>query len=130
MEEIARLLIKESDLSPLTLSLADEVIQRLGDLIGGFEDEIERRQEAGQPKPGEGGGQMKPKLVPPIAEIKLIRRRQQDLGQKIENFWRRNRSIREGEVSDVQRRVLERLLLQQGRLARMLEALKKETFGD
>ena len=57
MREIARLL-EARDVGPLVLSMEREVIQRLGDLIGGFEDEIERRrdQPPGQPPPGGGSG--------------------------------------------------------------------------
>ena len=67
--------------------------------------------------------------MPPIVEIKLLRRLQQDLNRKIESFWRRNPGIGEGEVDDRQRRTLERLSHQQGRIKRDLDELMKKVFG-
>ena len=55
---------------------------------------------------------------------------QQDLNLKIENFWRRNPSVQEGRVDDQQRRTLERLYHQQGRLSRILKELKQAIYGN
>ena len=48
----------------------------------------------------------------------------------IENFWRRNPSVREGRINEQQRRTLERLYHQQGRLSRILKELKQAIYGN
>ncbi|MHC5011662.1 MAG: hypothetical protein ACYTG6_12070, partial [Planctomycetota bacterium] len=127
MHEISRLLGGQ-ETGPLVLGLEDEVIRRLEDLVGGFEDEIERRRNPPQQGQPQNGGP--PPLVPPIVEVKLIRRLQQDLNLKVETFWRRNPSVQEGKLTEAQRRTLERLYHQQGRLSRVLEELKRAVFGE
>jgi hypothetical protein len=129
MTEIARLL-QSSQLGPFVLGLEDEVLHALGDLIGGFTDEIQRRQQEdqGQGDPPEGGQQGKPPLVPPIVEIKLLRRLQQDVNLKLQNFWAQNPGAREGRMDDAQRRLLERLYHEQGGLAEDLEKLIETVF--
>src|SRR5262245_58037668 len=115
--EVARIL-EEDTPDAYVLGLMDEVSRAIADLIGAFEDEIQRRQ-----KPSQGQGQQgqqpngKPPLVPAIVELKLMRRMQNDLNQKVENFWRQNPGVRQGDLTDRQRRALERLYNQQGHIA-------------
>jgi hypothetical protein len=91
-------------------------------------DVIEQKQPPpgqGQPPPPPG----KPVLVPPITELKLMRRLQTDLNRKIETFKQTNPGISEGEVDDNQRRRLERLSHQQGRIQKTLDELIQKIFG-
>jgi hypothetical protein len=128
MAEIARLLEDEQYGRPVT-GLAEEVIHQITELIQAFEDEIQRRQQTG----GEGGGQPPPggkaPLVPPIVEIKLLRRMQMDLNGKVETFWRLNPAVREGTIDERQRRTLERLYNRQGKIADDLEKLVRSVYG-
>ena len=130
MAEIARLLEELHSLDVVE-GLADEVNHRLSDLILAFEEEIARRREEPgdeKQKPDESGESGKPVLVPPIVEIKLLRRLQLDVNGKLDSFWRRNPSLRDGRVDDVQRRTLERLYNEQGHIADDLEKLIKSVF--
>ena len=123
-------MLRRAELGPVILGLEDEVIYRLESLIGGFTDVIEQKQDEDQGQPPEQQpGQGKPPLVPPDVEIKLLRRLQQDLSTKIENFWRTNPEITEGKVSARARRTLERMSHHQGRIKRDLDALMKKVFG-
>jgi hypothetical protein len=128
MAEVGRLLADER-LGPLVLGLQDEVVHGLSNLIAGFEDEIQRRREPQRDGGGQAGGQGRPPLVPPSVEIKFLRRLQNDLNTKIETFWRQNPAVREGRLDERQRRTIERLYHQQGRLAENLERLMKSVFG-
>jgi hypothetical protein len=129
MAEIARML-EDARLDAVLLGLQAEVVHGLSNLIAGFEDEIERRR---QPNSGQGqggqGGQGKPPLVPPVVEIKFLRRLQNDLNAKIESFWRDNPSVRDGRIDERQKKAIERLFHQQQRLADNLERLSKSVFG-
>ena len=125
------MLKQPDDVGPLLLGVEDEVIHRIEDLIGGFEDELERRQQEnpqGRPPPP-GQQQGKPPLVPVLVEIKLLRRQQQDLNVKVQRFWERNPAVTRGEVTPDQARLLERLYHQQARLTRALEALVESALG-
>ena len=126
MAEVARLLEEEQH-DAYVRGLEDEILHAISDLIGGFEDEIARRQEP--PKEGQPGQQGKPLLVPPTVEIKLMRRVQVDLNAKIESIWRSNPGLTKGQLDDRTRRTLERLYNQQARLADDLEKLMKSVFG-
>ena len=132
MAEIARLLEDEKR-DRLVSGLCEEVIHQLADLVAAFEEEIKRREEPqgqGQ-KPPEGqepqGGRQP--LVPPIVEIKLLRRLQLDLNGKLESFWSRSPAAREGTLTDAQKRLLERLSNQQTRIADDLERLVQSVYG-
>ena len=133
MAEIVRLLEEVQSLD-VAQGLADEVIHRLSDLVAAFEEEIDRRRTdppEAQPKDdGQGGGgNQKPALVPPLVEIKLLRRLQLDVNGKLDSFWKRNPSLREGRVDDAQRRTLERIYNEQGHIADDLEKLIQSVFG-
>jgi hypothetical protein len=67
--------------------------------------------------------------VPPIVEIKLLRRLQLDLNGKLESFLRQNPAAREGKLSEAQQRLLERLSNQQTRIADDLERLVQSVYG-
>ncbi len=129
VREVARLLEQPDEIGPLLLGLEDEVLHRLDDLIGGFDDELERRQQ--DPQQGQGqqgqqgqqGGQGRPKLVPFLVEIKLLRRQQMDLNHKVRRFFELYPDVREGRLGETERRALERLYHQQGRIKRVLEDL-------
>jgi chromosome segregation ATPase len=129
VSEVARLLEEEQH-DAYVRGLMAEVEHALGDLIGAFEDEIERRQKEGDQPPPEGQGQPgKPPLVPPMVEIKLLRRMQNDLNQKVETFWRTNPGVRDGSLGERERRTLERLYNQQGHIADDLQKLIDAVFS-
>jgi hypothetical protein len=130
MQESARMLKQPDDVGQLLLGIQDEVIHRIDDLVGGFEDELERRQQESQGQPPEKGKPGKPPLVPMIVELKLLRRQQQDLNVKVQRFWERNPAVGHGEISPDHARLIERLYHQQGRLTRALEELVATALAD
>jgi DNA repair exonuclease SbcCD ATPase subunit len=125
MREVSRLLDQPDDLGALALGLQDEVIHRINDLIGGFEDELGRRQK--EPQQGGGGGQQqqqgKPPLVPMLVELKLLRRTQADLVTKVQRFWELHPDLDASNLTEAQRRAVERLFHAQGRMRRVFEDL-------
>jgi hypothetical protein len=54
---------------------------------------------------------------------------QNDLNAKVEAFWAENPGVREGALDERQRRTIERLYHQQGRLRADLEKLVRSVFG-
>jgi hypothetical protein len=129
MAEVARMLEDEQH-GRAVLGLADEVSHQLTQLVQAFEDELKTRKD--RPKGGEepqgGGGRMP--LVPPIVEIKLLRRLQMELNAKVETFWQQNPGVREGGLDDRQRRTLERLYNRQGKIADDLQRLIDSVYGN
>jgi hypothetical protein len=129
MAEIARLL-EERQYDGHVRGIEDEVLHQLADLIGAFEDEFKGRQKPEQSKPGEpqpqGGKQP---LVPPMVEVKLMRRLQNDVNAKVDSFWKQNPDVREGRIDERRRRTLERLYNQQSRIRADLEKLIKSIYA-
>jgi hypothetical protein len=102
------------------------VLHQLTDLIGAFEDEFKQKTE--RQKGGQGGGGKQP-LVPPMVEIKLMRRLQGDVNAKVDTFWKQNPEVREGKLDERQRRTLERLYNQQSRIRADLEKLIQSIYA-
>jgi chromosome segregation ATPase len=128
MAEVARLL-ENMQSDAYVQGLESEVSSGLTTLVQAFEDEIKRRSEKGGGKPPPpGSGQARAALVPPIVEIKLMRRLQGILNTKLETFWSQNPGVREGKIDDKTRRVLESLYHQQQTIADALEALKQSVY--
>jgi uncharacterized phage infection (PIP) family protein YhgE len=129
MAEIARLL-EEGQFDPYVRGVEDEVLHQLTDLIGAFEDEFKSKKPE-QGKPGQQGqqGQGRQPLVPPMVEIKLMRRMQNDINAKVDTFWKQNPDVREGKLDERQRRTLERLYNQQSRIRVDLEKLIQSIYA-
>ena len=130
MGEVAAL-FDEQDLGPVNVGLQDNILRRVDDLIGGFKDVIEQKSEGGGGQPPSGGGQPPPQLVPPIVELKLMRRLQMDLNQRMGGFLRRHADeLGQGELDPAVRRRLERLAHQQARLKTEMQRLIDNTLGE
>jgi predicted metal-dependent hydrolase len=128
MAEVARLLEEEVHGTHVQ-GLADDVGQQLTELIQAFEDEIERRKEPPKDPQGQSPPQGRAPLVPPMVELKLLRRMQMDLNAKVEAFWRLNPSVREGAIDDRQKRTIERLYNRQAKIADDLQKLIDSVYG-
>ena len=99
---------KETDL--LVQDMQAEVLRNLKELEAAFNDELNRRRRDRQKQKGGGGG--KQPLVPPSAELIMLRDMQNELNSKLRSFV--SKSPRLEDLDEVQRAHLERLAHRQG----------------
>jgi hypothetical protein len=117
------------DVGPVTQGLAREVAARLLELLEAFKVELKRReaQPPGKQPPGGGGGGP-PRLVPPLAELQMLRTIQTQVRASAEDLQSR---FQEGqEPTPVQRMILERLAHRQGNLRDVLRRFIDALTGE
>ncbi|MHC5021801.1 MAG: hypothetical protein ACYTGX_17165 [Planctomycetota bacterium] len=113
---------------PFTRMLQDELTDRVRHLLESFKLELKRRQDQGQQKPpGGGGGGGRPPLVPPLAEVQMLRSMQTALRARTVRI-RTALGDRE-DLSEAERTLLGRLSHTQGNLADVLQRFLDRVSG-
>lgn len=97
-----------------TQGIQEDIERKLKELLEALKRERARRR--GQGGGGGGGGH---KLVPDIAELKLLRQMQMNCRRKTEAFSQQNLSGEVPELDPVHKMILERLAAEQGNIAEM-----------
>jgi hypothetical protein len=110
MKDIAQRLAKY-ETGFLVQEIQGDVLRRLKDLEGVFHAELKRRQKKSQGQQGGGGKQP---LVPPAAELLMLRTMQDQLNRQIQVFL--GGLPPGGELTEMQREILTRLAARQGML--------------
>jgi hypothetical protein len=103
--------------------LMTQILRKLVELERVFDDELTRRQKEPEQQDQQGGGNQKQPLVPPIAEVLLLRNMQAELNGQIERFLRENRGKKE--LSPLDRDYLEQLANRQGMIKDVWEKFMK-----
>ena len=86
--QVAGLLQNDKETGAFTQGVEQDIVRRLAELIGALQQEREQKKKGGgQGMPG-GGMSQKPRLVPPTAEIKMLRTMQRSLLQQTETVAR------------------------------------------
>jgi hypothetical protein len=127
-ESRKRLVALQTDL--YTQEVQKDVADTLRMLIDALKREQQRLQAGGSPGGGGGGGGGKPMLVPPYAQLKLLKARELDIHNQTKRIELK-RQLRPGRpASALDRKRVRRLAVQQGELAalteELAEALEKE----
>ncbi|MCR4317627.1 MAG: hypothetical protein NUW37_14905 [Planctomycetes bacterium] len=113
-------LFDDREIDGYTQGLQQEVINRIEEMIDVLRKERENqqnRQNSGQPQAGQmpQGQNQRPPLVPPIAELEMIRRQQEYISRSFQRL--RGELPEQAEnMNELQRRMLRRLSHQQGSL--------------
>jgi hypothetical protein len=107
MKEIARRLVR-LETGVFVQEMQADVLKKLKELEAVFAAEIKRRQQGKRPQ----GGQQKRPLVPPAAELLMLRMMQQDVNYQLRRFLDGNPGLRE--LDPLQREYIERLAHRQG----------------
>jgi len=135
MEAVSELLRSE-DTGYYTQGLEESILEKLEGMISDLDEELDRRRdEEGDPnqqQDGEqsgGGQQSAPRLVPHVTELKMIRRMQEEVFRRREEFLRDNPAIGDGELTEIQKVVLNRILHQQGSVNEMFRKFKEKLTG-
>jgi hypothetical protein len=114
--------------------LADDVVTRYERLLQALDDELKRRADAMKKKQDEqqddqqqdGGAQQRPSLVPPVAELLLLKRLEQDVLEDIRATRVEFREQPDGELLAARQRLLERLGHRHTELTDMFDKLVQQ----
>ncbi|MHC4777006.1 MAG: hypothetical protein ACYTFG_00365 [Planctomycetota bacterium] len=129
MNSIADLLRdRPPDVGPFTRGLGREVESRISELLEAFKLELKRRQKPPPKKqpPGQGGPR-RPRLVPALAELQMLRTLQGQIRGNTESLLR---IVKDGrELSPVQMMILERLVHRQGNVTDVMRSFIQSLEG-
>ncbi|MEK7866469.1 MAG: hypothetical protein AAB434_07270, partial [Planctomycetota bacterium] len=113
-----------------TQGLERDIERKLQELLDALKKEMANRKKKKGPQ-GSGQGGSGGRLVPPIAELKMLRQMQLNLKRKTEDFDRQLKKDKTEEFDDVQRTIVKRLAHEQGTLGdltrKFAEALSGQT---
>lgn len=128
MDEAAKNL-RGKDTGILTQSLQKEVVDRLNKLLTALKEEQKRRKEENQQQSpqDENNMQQKPQILPPIAELKMIRDIQMDIKDRTKRIF--DTVKEQNTIDDLSRRRLERLGHEEGDLADMTKRFIQSLEG-
>ncbi|HYG74543.1 MAG TPA: hypothetical protein VEK08_06020 [Planctomycetota bacterium] len=127
MAEAAARLDKEES-GVLTQEMQEDVIRNLGDLIEALRKERQNPQQGGG---GGGGGGGKQPLVPPLAELKMLRIMQRNVNgqtKKIDEEVSKAKDSRK-ELTKDQKDRLRRAAVKEGEIARVTKRIADELSG-
>src|SRR5207244_1061963 len=125
--------LNDQDPSAPTQSLENDVLKNLTDLRKALDNEIKRRDEQKkQPPPPQPKGPQTRRLVPPLAELKMLRNMQVEVNQRTKELYDAAQ-VTDGKLSQVQQRLLSRLTNRQSNirdvLSKMNDALSEGQPG-
>ncbi len=125
MEEIVRLL-QAHDPGRYTQQLQNDVARVLVEMKEAFEREHrQRQQQGGEQSPP---GPQRRRLVPPLAELKMLRAMQEQLMRDTKDLDDAIQ-LQGGEPNEFQKRMLRRLAVRQGNLADALDRMNRDLTG-
>jgi hypothetical protein len=111
--EASTLLAREHRTDGYTQGVQADVTRKLKELIDSLQAEQARRRRQRQGGGGGGGGGRQP-LVPPVAELKMIRTMQRNVNRKTDVYLQRAKT---GEsIPEAERLLLRRLVTEQGEI--------------
>jgi hypothetical protein len=129
MKIVIEQLRKQQDTGEYTQSIQKDIERKLKELVDSMKKERARRKQQGGGQGG-GGGKMKPRLIPRLAEIKMLKQMQINLKRKTEEFHRINIKKNIEGLDEIQKTILQRLGAEQGNLADLTQKLLKAIEDD
>jgi len=127
----AQVSLKEVGLVPQ--EILGDVVRRLDLAITGLERDLRERQQQQQQQPqqqqGQQPGSIKPSLVPPDAEIRMVMVLQKALNEERKVFFDNRPEFGTRTPSAGEKARLERLYHQQGSLAELFDSLRQSFLG-
>lgn len=116
-------LLAQKKAGPLTQSIQKEIEKNLEEMIEALQKEIRRRKGGGGS--GRGGGGGKPPLVPPVAELKMLRTLQRQINRRTLTL---DAAKRGGSAAGIDMRLLHKIVSdREKRLADMTKTLNEKT---
>jgi hypothetical protein len=130
MAEAAELL-DNSETGDYTQYLEEQILKRLRDLAAALRREYEAKKQQGGQQQGQQGGGKKPPLVPPVAELKMLRNMEDEIHKETVRLEQTLEALKSAgqQPGPFQKQMLRRLLHQQSNVRelanQMIEDLKK-----
>ena len=113
-------LLAQKKAGPLTQSIQKEIEKNLEEMIEALQKEIRRRKGGGG-----GGGGGRPPLVPPVAELKMLRTLQRQINRRTLTL---DAAKRGGSAAGIDMRLLHKIVSdREKRLAEMTKTLNEKT---
>jgi hypothetical protein len=112
--------LDDSDTGVATQDMQADILRKLKMLLDAFDMKRREQQKQQQGGGGGGGGGGKPPLVPDLVQLNLIKKMQENLLQKTEQFERRYNRERD-DLSLVEKQLLQRLSDKQDQLGDVLK---------
>ena len=124
IEEIQRQL-RDFESGEITQDLQADVLARLVRLREALNQERKRRdkEEQKQEEQEQQQQQGKKRLIPPLAELKMLRQMQEDVNGRTRGLYDALRASGQKDLNRVQKRLLSRVVTQQGNIRDLLEAM-------
>jgi hypothetical protein len=126
MNETSRRLDKE-ETGLATQEIEEDVIKKLGELVDALRKERKEKQQQQQKGGGGGGGGGgKPPLVPPLAELKMLRIMQRDVNARTKRVDEQVVKTPEKKLTNDMKETLRRTAQKEGDIARITEKMAKQ----
>ncbi len=125
MRQVRDSLIKELETGSYTQFLEKEIVTDIDRLIGALKDEMEKPEPKDSPPGGSQPQQGKPRLVPTVAELRMLKGMQLDVNKGTKDM-EDIRKASGGNLNESWRKALDRLLQKQGSVSRMTGELIKD----
>jgi hypothetical protein len=123
--------LEKSQTDRITQTAQEKAIYILGQLVEALEEELDQRKKKKKKSQGQGQGQgqgKKPKLVPTLAELKMLRLMQRDVNQSTETL---QKDVEKAEKMTPEADAeAKRLGRDQGKLKQLMESLTDPEAGD
>ncbi len=120
MEQVREALAGE-DTGPFTQLLARETVEKMDELLQSLKEQRSQRRQQQQQ------GMAQTRLIPPVAEAKMLKKMQQDINARTEALDRA-KTANDGELNETMVRQLTRLALRQGSLATLTKKVARDLF--
>jgi len=105
--------IKRREIGPVVQTIQEDISDRMAELIASLKNELKRRQENQDDAPPPGGEQpqqpRKNPLIPPVAELLMIKSMEENALRRLEEFMRLNPDLMEGGDESVEKKMIERM---------------------
>jgi len=120
-------LLREFDPGPETQGLQRDVLDRLTTLRKALDRELKRREDEDKQQQQQQQQQQngKPRLVPPLAELKMLRGMQMDVNDRTRGLYDALQASGTKDLNRVQKRILQRVTSSQGNIRELLSELNE-----
>jgi len=127
MKEVAELL-SSYDTGAYTQSVEYEILKTLEQLAKSLRREYQAKKQRGRRNPRRPGGPRRPRkppLVPPVAELKMLRNMEKEVYQRTVRLYEALK-VQKGRMNLIQKRLMRRLLFKQSLIRELTEKMYEE----
>jgi hypothetical protein len=117
-------LLEDQDTGKYTQTLESEILDQLESLVKALQKEQETRRKQQQQQGGGGGGGGKKPLIPPVAELKMLRHMERGVREKTSEIDQALKQTGK-QPNLIQKKMINRLAHKQGQVTEMTEKMRE-----